>query len=204
MILSDSDIKEAISRGDVIISPFSSSHLKNTMYDVSLGEFYYEPSSSETFSVSDQEGINRYWGSVQSARPARELGNFDSDRPAILLRKKQMILAHTLEFIGSTSKSLITTSMSARSTIGRCGIRTCACAGLGDVGYFNRWTMEIENVSDADILIYVGTRIASISFLTVSSPSEDLYSKRGSYTLDGDLAHLQESWKPEMMIPRAT
>jgi len=40
----------------------------------------------------------------------------------------------------------------------------CKCAGVGDVGYIARWTMEITNHSHATIELPVGLRVAQILF----------------------------------------
>lgn len=55
--------------------------------------------------------------------------------------------------------------MKARSSIGRNFIEVCKCAGWGDVGYINRWTMEItNNSSHYAIPLVVGRRIGQIIF----------------------------------------
>ena len=57
------------------------------------------------------------------------------------------ILAHTEEVVGG--RNGFTTSMRARSSIGRSCLSVCKCAGVGDVGYISQWTMEITNHSHA-------------------------------------------------------
>lgn len=55
--------------------------------------------------------------------------------------------------------------MKARSSLGRNFIEICKCAGWGDVGYVNRWTMEITNNSRYyTIPLVVGRRVAQIVF----------------------------------------
>jgi dCTP deaminase len=49
--------------------------------------------------------------------------------------------------------------------MGRNFIEVCKCAGWGDIGYINRWTMEITNNSRYySIPLVVGRRIAQIVF----------------------------------------
>lgn len=193
-ILSDRDILQAKEEGDIIIEPFNADNLKNTMYDVTLGENYYSFSDDDVidyWSPSDQYTIDSYWG-----YPKKALSG------VIVVKPGEMILGHTQEFIGSVKK--YTTQMSSRSTMGRCGLRFCSCAGRGDVGYFNRWTMEIENVSKRDIYLKVGTRVASIIFHSISSEPLDSYQNRGSYTTNSNLEELQDNWQPSDMLPKAT
>lgn len=111
------------------------------------------------------------------------------------------ILAHTREFIGS--KKNITTSMQARSTVGRTCIAVCKCAGWGDINYFNRWTMEITNFSNTRILMRVGDPIAQIIFFTVATDINETldYTQGGHYQTTNDLQKLKNEWKPRNMLP---
>jgi dCTP deaminase len=75
----------------------------------------------------------------------------------------ETILAHTQQFLGGRKN--VTTMMKARSSMGRNFIEVCKCAGWGDVGYYNRWTMEITNNSlHYSIPLVVGRRVAQIVF----------------------------------------
>ena len=86
------------------------------------------------------------------------------------------------QYIGG--RETVTTMMKARSSMGRNFIAVCKasadlffcnlffvsnhcyqCAGWGDIGYINRWTMEITNNSRYySIPLVVGRRIAQIVF----------------------------------------
>ena len=117
------------------------------------------------------------------------------------MRPGETILAHTQEFIGG--KNHITTLMKARSSTGRNFIEVCKCAGWGDVGYVNRWTMEITNNSKNYIIpLVVGRRIAQIVFFETGPIREKDYAASGKYASSTNLAELKKSWKPEMMLPR--
>jgi dCTP deaminase len=128
----------------------------------------------------------------------------------ILIAPSETILAHTIEFIGGKNGipgklNAVTTEMRARSSIGRIGIAVCKCAGWGDIGYVNRWTMEITNFSTSIIPLPVGLRVAQIIFHEVTSvETEDEYHKKigSKYQSDLKLASLKASWKPEMMLPQ--
>jgi dCTP deaminase len=93
--------------------------------------------------------------------------------------------------------------MKARSSTGRQFIEVCKCAGWGDVGYVNRWTMEITNNSKNYIIpLVVGRRIAQIIFFETGPIRERDYTKTGKYASSTNLADLKKSWKPEMMLPK--
>lgn len=123
------------------------------------------------------------------------------DDKVIIMRPGETILAHTNEFIGG--KDHITTMMKARSSTGRNFIEVCKCAGWGDVGYVNRWTMEITNNSKNYIIpLVVGRRIAQIVFFETGPIREKDYASSGKYASSTNLSELKKSWKPEMMLPR--
>jgi dCTP deaminase len=93
--------------------------------------------------------------------------------------------------------------MKARSSLGRSFIEVCKCAGWGDVGYVNRWTMEITNNShNYSIPLIVGRRIAQIIFFETGPIEGADYSKKGKYASSTSLSALKKSWKPDMMLPR--
>ena len=97
----------------------------------------------------------------------------------------------------------VTTEMRARSSIGRIGIGVCKCAGWGDIGYVNRWTMEVTNFSSSIIPLPVGLRIAQIIFHETTAVDEgDNYYKNHKYQKTLDLKMLKKNWKPEDMLPK--
>ncbi len=79
----------------------------------------------------------------------------------------------------------------------------CKCAGWGDVGYINRWTMEItNNSSHYYIPLVVGRRIAQIIFYETGPILSASYHKSGKYQTSGSIRELKKMWSPEQMLPR--
>lgn len=215
MALSDKKILEEMKKGDIVIHPFSEEQLATSSYDVTLGEWFFREQPPKynhaLYNIWSQEHMEHVWGAdkVERAVPAKEAFkkyNFDYDgiRPddkVIVLRPGETILAHTQEFIGG--KDHITTMMKARSSMGRNFIEVCKCAGWGDVGYVNRWTMEITNNSKNYIIpLVVGRRIAQIIFFETGPIVERDYTKAGKYASSTSLGELKKAWKPEMMLPQ--
>ncbi len=215
MALSDKKILEEMKKGDIVIHPFSEEQLATSSYDVTLGEWFFREQPPKynhaLYNIWSQEHMEHVWGAdkVERAVPAKEAFkkyNFDYDgiRPddkVIVLRPGETILAHTQEFIGG--KDHITTMMKARSSMGRNFIEVCKCAGWGDVGYVNRWTMEITNNSKNYIIpLVVGRRIAQIIFFETGPIIERDYTKAGKYASSTSLGELKKAWKPEMMLPQ--
>ena len=86
-----------------------------------------------------------------------------------------------------------------------CGVQ---CAGWGDIGYTNRWTMEVTNNSRYySIPLVVGRRIAQIVFLDSDGVLEGeggttSYERAGKYQTSSDMEALTRSWQPSDMLPR--
>jgi len=175
-ILSDIDIKTELKAGNIVIDPFNENNLQTTSYDVTLGEYFYRevevPESKRhgygnfIYNIWDNDDVKKIWGDpikaplkqnsiyeafIYKNTPYETFGilsqlKFVKDTDQVIwLKPGERILAHTNEFIGGINK--ITTSMQARSSMGRSFISVCLCAGFGDVGYHNIWTFEITNHS---------------------------------------------------------
>lgn len=215
MALSDKRILEEMKKGDIVISPFNRDQLATSSYDVTLGEHFYREQppkyNHSLYNIWSQEHTEHVWGAdkPEKAVPAKEAFkkynfNYSGIRPddkVIVLRPGETILAHTQEFIGG--KDHITTMMKARSSLGRNFIEVCKCAGWGDVGYINRWTMEITNNSKNYIIpLVVGRRIAQIIFFETGPIEGADYASSGKYASSTDVKKLAKEWKPELMLPR--
>lgn len=216
MALSDKRILEEMKKGDVVIHPFDRGQLATSSYDVTLGEYFFREQPPKynhaLYNIWDKAHIEHVWGAdrVERAVPAKEAFkkyNFDweggirPDDKVIVLRPGETVLAHTQEFIGG--KDHITTMMKARSSLGRSFIEVCKCAGWGDVGYINRWTMEITNNSKNYIIpLVVGRRIAQLVFFETGPIEGKDYAASGKYSSSTDVKKLQKEWKPDSMLPR--
>lgn len=196
--------------GYIIIKPFDERNLKTSSYDVTLGPHYYVEKMAYSpinfHNPFDEKKVREMWR-YRRAKPLGEtalrFNGISDDEEVILLGPGERILAHTLEFIGGMSK--ITTKMQARSSVGRNGISVCQCAGQGDVGYFNRWTMEISNhLERHTVPLVVGRRYAQISFFEGEEihPKDDYARDAGKYQRGLTVEQLEESWSHEMMLPR--
>ena len=197
-----------------MIEPFTQENLATSSYDVTLGEYYFteqHPRHFENiFNIYDKSHIDRVWGmeprKAKSAREVFKQYQFDwkgihPDELVILMAPGETILGHTREFIGG--RYHITTMMKARSSLGRSFISVCKCAGWGDVGYTNRWTMEIQNTSSRYYIpLVVGRRIAQIVFFETGPIQSKSYFVEGKYQKGETHTELKKNWKPEMMLPR--
>lgn len=214
MALSDKKILEQKEKGDIVIEPFKRANLATSSYDVTLGEWYFREQKPKNFfgvyNIYNQSHTEKVWGtepfraeraSETIKLPPEDLEGIGADDKIIVLEPGETILAHTEEFIGG--RNHITTMMKARSSLGRNFIEVCKCAGWGDVGYTNRWTMEITNNSrHYAIPLVVGRRIAQIIFFETGPILESDYTKAGKYQKGGSLAELKAAWEPQSMLPK--
>ena len=214
MALSDRKILEHMKAGTIVIDPFVRANLSTSSYDLTLGEWYFRerPVKGENpiLNIWSKKGIDHVWGTEpERAISAKEAFKefafaWDGISPTdqvILLHPGETILAHTQEFIGG--RESVTTMMKARSSLGRVFVAVCKCAGWGDVGYINRWTMEISNNSQHyTIPLVVGRRVAQLVFFETGPILGKDYSATGKYNPGKNLAELKKNWHPTMMLPR--
>jgi dCTP deaminase len=213
MALSDLSIKTGLKDGEIIIHPFNSDDLGSASYDVRLGKYFYEArkgspnlNNPEFYNIYSERNMRKVWGESQigklaadwkRAYPNADWDNIHDDDTIIMLGPHANLLCHTYEFIGARVNS--TTMMKARSSIGRSLINVCQCAGMGDIGYFNRWTMEIYNRDSYHIPLVVHRRVAQIVFLP-TGPSEQTYISK--YQDNDNIDVLEKFWNPDLMLPR--
>ncbi len=216
MLLSKDQILKHFKRGTIIIEPFNQKQLKTTSYDVTLGEWFWRekhPSGRATIhNVYDRNSTDNVWGGpfraegvgVIGKRLGQEFKNISPKEQVILLAPGETVLAHTHEFIGG--RDICVAKMYARSSLGRNFIEVCKDAGWGDVGYFNRWTMEVTNNSKHyTIPLVVGRRIAQMVFYEVAPLLDrkiDYVGEGGKYQLSQNVKELKKTWRPEMMLPK--
>lgn len=216
--LSDKAIVRERDAGNILIEPFMQDNLGTGSYDVTLGRYFYRENRSADgisfYNPYSQADVARVWGcqdDYQEAVAVREwrrknrnfpLENISEDDYIIVLDPGETILAHTNEFIGGRDHQ-IDTMMKARSSTGRNFLEVCKCAGLGDIGYCNRWTMEVTNNSSKyQIPLVVGRRIAQILFFKTEGTLGSLYSDNGKYQTTTDIERMMREWHPSMMLPR--
>jgi dCTP deaminase len=180
MLLSDKRIMEEMENANIIIEPFEPKQLGTNSYDVRLGAYYFIPNHNMvTVNFTDEEDSSAFW-----------LGPYYAEDGIIRIRPGDTILAHTEEVVGG--RNGFTTSMRSRSSIGRSCLSVCKCAGVGDVGYISKWTMEITNHSHAMATLPVGLRVAQILFYEVGETLHRYQGKYGSW----------HDWSPKDMLPK--
>lgn len=209
MVLSKDAIINEWHLGNIVIDPFDEGKVNNSSVDVTLGENFWQLTKPAGGIFNPySEAMAMHWVPFQ-ASPLKDWTDrnkgiicegISPDDKIIWLAPGQSVLGHTQEFIGGFER--ITTMMKARSSMGRHFIEVCKCAGWGDIGYVNRWTMELTNTSNVTIPLVVGRRIAQIIFLRTEG--DDDYTKQvdSKYAHTKDLEKLKATWSPKDMLPK--
>jgi dCTP deaminase len=210
----------------VIIDPFSADLLNNCSYDVRIGPWFFRTNNPDTtgdliFNPYDSDMISRYYGDPLEAPLAANLPQYEEgsrmwrgiapDNRVIMMKPDEIILAHTMEYVGGAkdlkSGRCFNAEMKARSSVGRLGFEVCRCAGWGDIGYVNRWTMEVTCTAETSMPLAVGTPVAQMKFYEVETvEGEFLYGTstvRDGYQTSVDIEEIKRTWNPRMLLPRA-
>lgn len=135
MILTGSEIKKYIERGDIVIDPFCEDQLNPNSYNYRMGE-------TLTFKEDD--------GQYKTIKIPEE---------GFILYPNRVYLGSTWETLGSRKCAM---SLIGRSSTGRLGLFLQVSADLGHTGSVHKWTLEL--VAAKPIRIYPKMITGQISF----------------------------------------
>lgn len=223
-LLSKEQIVKHVEEGNIVVRPFIKENVGGASVDVRLGKWFWREKDfvsegifGQAINLWDDDAAKKLWlgpfkaptvenffedfyDGEDQTRPSLEGANVELSDQIIILQPGENILTHTQEFIGGNQK--IGTAMQARSSMGRSHVTVCRCAGWGDPGYINRWTMEVTNNSQHHpIVLVAGRRVAQIVFWEIEPVSEN-YGKEGKYQAGTNIDEIMERWHPIDMLPR--
>lgn len=160
MILSDSELKEAMAKGELVIDPIKEGSIQPASIDCHLGSHYL---------VIDDKKM----GVINFTTPIhyREI---ESD--SIIIPPHTFLLATTEEYIKLPAN--LTSFVEGRSSIGRMGL-FIQNAGWIDPGFEGRITLELYNANSLPIELQAGRRICQLVFCKMDKPAEHPY--QGKY-----------------------
>ena len=158
MILTDTQILEAIENGDIVISPFDRSCLGTNSYDVHLARF-----------------MAVYTDDMLDAKVHNHIKHFEIGPEGFVIHPGEIYLGVTEEY---TETHRAVPFLEGKSSVGRLGIDIHATAGKGDVGYCNTWTLEISCVKP--VRIYAGMPIGQLIYFTVDGEIQNAYNKKAN------------------------
>lgn len=200
-MLGHNAILDAIEDKRIVINPFDIKQLGPNSYDLKLGNWIVR---QKTLTDRDRgyffdEISPRYLGERVDPYSVWD-SPYEPNGGKILLRPGELILAHTAEYV--LCRGDIVGEMASRSTVMRMGIAVCVDAGLGDVGFGSKWTMEIYNHLQVAIVLQAGDRVAQMKFHEVTQG----HASRGIAADYGDKGgtYGQKEWTPDDMLPRSS
>ena len=212
-MLTGSEIIRARNGGNIIIEPFHTNQVQANSYDIRIGKWI----ARFTKFLNPADNKPHVFHSVPpEAMNYEDLFDLYECDNEIVLSPGERILCHTEEFFGSVAMSV--PMLATRSTIARFGMDICGSAGFGDIGYINRWTLELQNNSPFIQHIPVGARVGQVYFNEADTFAEierivgsgkidltlvnwyggEYRLKTGEYTLE----NMIEKWHPKMMLPK--
>jgi dCTP deaminase len=156
MILTDKQILDAIEEGSIVISPYSRECLGSNSYDVHLAA-----------------SMATYRAAVLDARLHNEIDHFEIPEEGYVLHPDTLYLGVTSEYT-ETHKHV--PFLEGKSSVGRLGIDIHATAGKGDIGFCNRWTLEIS--VRHPVRIYPGMPIGQLIYFDTTGDCITPYNTR--------------------------
>lgn len=144
-LLTGQEIIKQVELGNIIIDPFDPQRVGANSYDLALMPILRTHVERDL----DMRAMNR-------------LTEWEIPSMGKLLQPNRLYLGMTVERAGS---KVYAPMLSGRSSAARLGIFPHIVAGFGDVGFCDRWTLEIVVVQP--VRIYAGVRLVQIYFETV-------------------------------------
>jgi dCTP deaminase len=158
MILSDTRIREEISRGRIVIRPYRPNCLGSNSYDVHLGPY-----------------LATYADGALDARADNPIHEFRIPPKGFVLVPGQLYLGVTAEY---TETHDFVPFLEGKSSVGRLGIDIHSTAGKGDVGFCNYWTLEMS--VKLPVRVYAGMPIGQLIYFEVSGRVARPYDRKPS------------------------
>jgi dCTP deaminase len=166
MILSDRDIKKALTNGRIKLTPAPDfeTQLGSCSIDLHLGNEFRIFRHSNVSHVDVRH--------MQTADEIMENILIPNDKPFVL-HPRDLVLATTLEWLEIADD--LVGRIEGRSSLGRLGVIVHGTASIFDPGWRGKPVMELGNLGVVPVLLYPGMRICSFTFEEVSSPVEIPY-----------------------------
>lgn len=178
MILSDRDIRRAITEGRIRIDPMPNleTALGSVSVDFRLGTTFmvFEHSRHSFIDPRQPQSIGDAMRTIECA----------PDEPFIM-QPGDFALASTVESLELADDLL--GRLEGRSSIARLGITVHSTAAVFEPGWVGTATMELSNLGRMAVALYPGMRICAFSFEQVSSPVSVPYRQKAGNKYAGQI-----------------
>ena len=162
MLLSDKDIRAAITSGRIALDPYDPAMVQPSSVDVRIDRY---------FRVFENHRYPHIDPSVEQAELTR-LVEPDGDEPFIL-HPGEFVLGSTYEVVSLPDD--VSARLEGKSSLGRLGLLTHSTAGFIDAGFSGHVTLELSNVATLPIKLWPGMKIGQLCFFRLTSPAEAPY-----------------------------
>lgn len=166
MLLSDSEIREAVTCGQLGITPYADELVQPGSIDVRLDRY---------FRIFD----SHLYSCIDPAQEQEKLTRFITvpDGEPFILHPSEFALASTYEHFKLAGD--MSARLEGKSSLGRLGLLTHSTAGWLDAGFTGHVTMELSNVVGLPIKLWPGMRIGQVCFFRMGRNATKPY--RGRY-----------------------
>lgn len=171
MILSDRDIKKALTKRRIVITPKPdlATQLGSCSIDLRLGQQFRIFDHSK-FAFIDPKNP------TLASNMMKDVVVKTSE--AFMLQPGDFVLATTMESL--TLPDDLLARLEGRSSLGRLGIVVHSTASVFDPGWHGMIVMELGNMGRMPVALYPGMRICALTFEELSSPVDVPYDKKKS------------------------
>ena len=166
MVLSDRTIRRLLEDGRIGIEPFDEGLVQPSSVDVRVDRFFRVFRNSRYPFIDVKEPMDDLTELVEV-----------TDSEPFILHPGEFVLGSTLERI--TLPDDLVARLEGKSSLGRLGLLIHSTAGFIDPGWDGHVTLELSNVANLPITIYVGMKIGQLSFVQLSEAAERPYGAAG-------------------------
>ena len=183
MILSDTDIRAALDRGDISIDPFDEKYIQPASVDLHLDREFLIFDTTQNYVIDPKKPIDDMMKPI----------HIDDETPFVL-HPGEFALGLIYETTGVSEEYV--GRLEGKSSVGRMGLLIHVTAGFLDPGNSLKMTLELHNTANMPILLYYKMPIAQMAFEKLSSPCARPYSaEMGSKYVGDTKPRASQMWK---------
>lgn len=162
MVLADRTIRRLVAEGRIGIDPFDDALVQPSSIDVRVDRLF-------------RVFRNSRYPYIDVKQPMEELTELVeiADSEPFILHPGEFVLGSTLERV--TLPDDLVARLEGKSSLGRLGLLIHSTAGFIDPGWDGHVTLELSNVANLPITIYVGMKIGQLSFVQMTEAAETPY-----------------------------
>lgn len=174
MILSDSDIKAAVKKGEIAIKPFNKKFIQPASIDLHLDKHFLVFDTTQHAVIDPKRPVDDMMKEIVI-----------SDKKPFVLHPGEFALGMIYEETGVSEQYV--GRLEGKSSVGRLGVLIHVTAGFLDPGNSLKMTLELHNTANMPVLLYYKMPIAQMAFERITSPSKRPYAKKYGNKYVGDM-----------------